>query len=98
MSNPPGYLGLAITFTAFWALCAGALGMYWIAAVAVMCRAAMAWMSGVWVMGSRDVKRYWWMIPARDLYAAVVWASGIWGSSVVWRGVRLRLSRDGRLN
>jgi len=33
----------------------------------------------------------------RDLFGFAVWVGGLFGSTVFWRGHRLRLSRDGRI-
>jgi ceramide glucosyltransferase len=38
-----------------------------------------------------------WLAPLRDLLQLVLWAQAFTGSEVVWRGVRLRVRRDGRL-
>ena len=49
------------------------------------------------MMRSRDAVRLWWLIPARDLFGFAVWLAGLFGSSVTWRGERLRLDRQGRI-
>jgi ceramide glucosyltransferase len=49
------------------------------------------------MMRSPDMVRLWWLIPARDLFGFAVWLSGLFGNSVVWRGERLRLDRQGRI-
>jgi ceramide glucosyltransferase len=60
-------------------------------------RMAMALAAGWFIMRSRDLARLWWLIPARDLFGFTVWLAGLFGSSVVWRGERLRLDRQGRI-
>jgi len=36
-------------------------------------------------------------MPFRDLWGFAVWAAGLAGSTVEWRGRRLRLDREGRI-
>jgi ceramide glucosyltransferase len=92
-----GYLGLPVTFATFWA-CVAACGGRWSVAMAVLAaRMLMALESGWFVMRSRDVLRWWFLIPLRDLFGAAVWAVALFGDSVIWRGQRLRLDREGRV-
>ena len=58
---------------------------------------AMATVSGWFIMRSRDVLKLWWAIPLRDLMSAAVWLVALFGNSVVWRGQRLGLDREGRI-
>ena len=41
--------------------------------------------------------RLWFLIPFRDLWGFAVWVAGLAGSTVEWRGERLRLDREGRI-
>ena len=38
-----------------------------------------------------------WLAPVKDLLQAVIWALAFLGNHVVWRGIRYRVERDGRL-
>lgn len=38
-----------------------------------------------------------WLVPVKDLMAAAVWAGAFLGSTVEWRGQKMRLTRDGTL-
>jgi ceramide glucosyltransferase len=97
VSNPAGYPTLPITFATLWAVVAAIAGN-WIAAAAILAmRTMMAFAAGGVVMGSRDALRLWYLIPMRDLFAAAVWAAGLFGRTVVWRGERLRIDREGRI-
>lgn len=92
-----GYLGLPVTFATFWAAAAACAG-HWQAALATLAvRMLMAFESGWMVMRSRDVLRLWFLIPLRDLSIAAVWAAALFGNSVTWRGQKLRLDREGRI-
>jgi hypothetical protein len=57
----------------------------------------MAIEAGWFVMRSPDVLRLWFLIPVRDLFAVAVWVVALFGNSVVWRGQRLRLDRQGKI-
>jgi len=92
-----GYLGLPVTNATLWAVIAAACGRWDLAAALLAVRMMMAITAGWFVMRSRDVVRLWWVIPARDLFGFAVWLAGLFGNSVVWRGERLRLNRQGRI-
>ena len=92
-----GYLGLPVTFGTFWALVALCLGHGAIAAALLAVRLMMALASGWMVVRHRDVLLLWFLIPLRDLFGAAVWAVALFGNSVVWRGQKLRLDREGRV-
>ena len=93
-----GYLGLPITNATLWAMIAVACGRWDLGIALLVIRLIMAFASGWGVLRSRDVLRLWWLVPARDLFGFSVWVAGLFGDSVVWRGERLRLDRDGRIH
>jgi ceramide glucosyltransferase len=92
-----GYLGLPVTYATVWAVVAAACGYWEIGLALLAVRMAMAMISGWLVVRSRDVLRLWWAIPLRDLMSAAVWLVGSFGHSVMWRGERLELDREGRI-
>jgi ceramide glucosyltransferase len=92
-----GYLGLPVTNATLGAGIAAACGRWDLAAALLAVRMVMAFAAGGFVIRSRDVPRLWWLIPARDLFGLAVWLAGLFGNSVVWRGERLRLDRQGRI-
>jgi ceramide glucosyltransferase len=92
-----GYLGLPVTFATLWAVVSAAFGRWDLVWTLLAIRMAMAIIAGWFVMRSRDALRLWFLIPLRDLYGAAVWCAGLFGSSVIWRGQRLRLDREGRI-
>ncbi len=93
-----GYLGLPITNATLWAAVAVACGRWDLGIALLAIRLVMAFASGWGVLRSRDVLYLWWLVPARDLFGFAVWVAGLFGDSVVWRGQRLRLDRDGRIH
>jgi len=97
VSRFAGYLGLPITNATLWAVVCAVFGRVDLAAGLVALRLAMAFAAGWWVLRSRDVLYLWWLAPARDLFGFAVWAAGLFGNSVMWRGRRLVLDREGRI-
>jgi ceramide glucosyltransferase len=97
VSKFAGFLGLPVTFATVWAVVAAALGDWRIAAALLAVRMAMAVAAGWFVLRSRDVLRLFWAIPLRDLFGAAVWIAALGGNTVVWRGKRLRIDREGRI-
>jgi len=93
-----GYMGLPITNATLWALLAAVSGHWTMAGILIAARIAMAITAGWFVLRSRDTLRLWWLVPARDLFGFAIWIAGLFGNTVVWRGMTLRLSRDGRIS
>jgi ceramide glucosyltransferase len=100
-SRAGGYLGLGLTFGAFWSCLtvAAACGAGWswaLLALTFFLRFAVAVVVGVRVLHDRTVSSSLWLIPMRDLIAFGVWVASFAGHSVMWRGDRFEL-RNGRL-
>ncbi len=92
-----GYLGLPLTNATVWAVLIAAFGRPDLAAWLIVLRIAMAFASGWHVLRSSDVLLLWWLVPARDLFGFAVWIAGLFGNSVMWRGRRLQLDREGKI-
>jgi ceramide glucosyltransferase len=92
-----GYLGLPFTFATLWVVVAAGLGTWRPALALLAVRMLMAIEAGWFVLRSRDVLRMFYLVPLRDLLGVAVWVAGLFGSSVDWRGQRLRLDREGRI-
>lgn len=89
-----GYLGLPVTYATFWALVCGS----WRLGLALLAiRLLMAIIAGYYKMRSFDVLRLFWLIPIRDLFGVAVWFAGLFGNTVIWRGRKLHLDREGRI-
>ncbi len=92
-----GYLGLPVTNATLWAVVCAVFGRFDLAAALLGLRLAMAFAAGWRVLRSRDVLFLWWLTPVRDLFGFAVWVAGLFGQSVMWRGQRLMLDREGRI-
>jgi ceramide glucosyltransferase len=97
VSRTPGYYGSLITHTIFWTLVAWAAHQWWAGGGALALRFAAAWIAGVAILEDAHAKRWFWLLPLRDLFGLAVWACGCFGSTVWWRGLKLRLDREGRI-
>jgi ceramide glucosyltransferase len=89
-----GYLGLPVTYATFWALVCGS----WRVGLAILLiRMIMAIEAGWFRMRSQDVLKLFFLIPVRDLFGVAVWIVALFGNTVLWRGRKLRLDREGRI-
>lgn len=60
--------------------------------VSASLRMVAAWMVSVRILGA---KVPWLLLPAQDVFGFAFWIAGFFGRSVVWRGRRYLLNRDG---
>lgn len=97
VSNFWGYAGLPVTFATVWAVVAALAGNVYLAEMVLALRVMMAIIAGRIVLGSRDTTLLWPLVPVRDLFGAAVWITALFGRTVVWRGRRLRLDGEGRI-
>ncbi len=92
-----GYLGLPVTNATLWAVVCAVSGRFDLAGALLGLRMVMAYAAGWRVLRSWDVLYLWWLVPVRDLFGFAVWMAGLFGNSVMWRGQRLVLDREGRI-
>lgn len=97
VSRPGGYYGSLITHATLWGLAAMAAGAWEAGAAALALRLAAGVAAGWGVLGDRMTLLLLPLIPLRDLWGFAVWLAGLAGSTVEWRGQRLALSRDGKI-
>lgn len=97
VSRTGGYYGSLVTQATLWALVAGAAGQWGTAAAVMTLRLAAGLLVGIRILGDRNVARWWFLMPVRDLAGFAVWLAGGVGSTVEWRGRRLRLDPGGRI-
>jgi ceramide glucosyltransferase len=92
-----GYLGLPVSNATLWSVALAAAGAWQPAAALLALRLAAGLAAGVLALGDRALLLRWPLIPFRDLAGVALWAAGLFGSTVLWRGVRLRLLPGGRI-
>lgn len=97
MSRGGGYLGLPLTNATLWSVVLAFAGFTWAALALFALRLVAGLLVGAGVLKDRRTLRDFFLIPLRDLWGAALWAAGLFGTTVIWRDLRLRLSRDGRI-
>jgi ceramide glucosyltransferase len=98
VSRPSGYYGYVVTQATFWASVAAVAGYWEIAAATLAIRLLAGLAASGCVLKDRNSTVLWWLMPLRDLFGFAVWLAAAFGKTVEWRGLRLRLTRDGRIH
>jgi ceramide glucosyltransferase len=97
VSRAAGYFGYVITNASVWAALAALAGGWPVAVATLAVRILAGVLTGVLALRDRNAAGYWFLIPLRDLFGFAVWVAGLAGSTVEWRGKKLRLTREGRI-
>lgn len=97
-SRPWGYIGQVFTHPLPLALLLCAVSPAWwpVLAVTAVLRAASAWATAGHVLGDSLTRRQWWLVPLQDAASFLVWCAGFFGNTILWRGRKYWLLRDGR--
>jgi len=93
-----GYLGQVFTNPLPLALLLVALRPSWwpLAALAVVFRAGAVWATAGHVLRDPLTGRLWWLVPLADMASFLLWLAAFFGKTIVWRGRKYLLLRDGR--
>ncbi|MBO3459272.1 bacteriohopanetetrol glucosamine biosynthesis glycosyltransferase HpnI [Aetokthonos hydrillicola Thurmond2011] len=102
VSRPWGYVGLIFTYGTVTSLLllitTGGSILSWIVLIITwIARLIVGWVVGVKILNDPVAKKYLWLIPIRDLISFAIWCYGFFGTTVEWRGRRLRLTKEGKL-
>lgn len=97
-SRPAGYAGQIFTYPLpILALLMSALPALWHLSIpTLVLRAAAAYAVSESVLHDPLCRRLWWAIPIQDLLSFALWIAGFFGDTIIWRGRRFRLLKDGR--
>ncbi len=97
-SRPWGYVGQVFTNPLPLALILWALEPHWWPAVAVAAafRAAAGWATAGYVLHDALTRNLWFLVPVQDVFSFVMWVAGFFGNTILWRGRKYYLRRDGR--
>lgn len=98
VSRRAGYYGYVVTNASLWCGLAALAGHWHIAVVVLLLRLLAGGIAGAGVLKDRQTLPWAFLIPARDLWGLAVWTAGLFGSTVEWRGQKLRLTCDGRIS
>ncbi|HUB34834.1 MAG TPA: bacteriohopanetetrol glucosamine biosynthesis glycosyltransferase HpnI [Bryobacteraceae bacterium] len=96
-SRPWGYVGQVFMYPLplvllVWAVRADAWPLVLVAAAM---RAVSAFATGGLVLHDPLLRRGWWLVPLQDIMSFAVWLASFFGNTIIWRGRRYHLSRDG---
>jgi ceramide glucosyltransferase len=97
-SRPWGYLGQIFTHPLPLALVLCAVSPAWwpMLTVTAVFRAIAAWATAGHVLRDPLTRRLWWLVPIEDAANLLVWCAGFFGNTILWRGRKYWLARDGR--
>ncbi len=95
-SRPAGYFGQFFTYPTAAGLCLIFLHPLWkiLLPLTILLRVGQAW-----AVSERTLKAAvpWLLLPIHDLLSFGFWVAGFFGNTVLWRGRRYLLNRDGTL-
>ncbi len=98
--RPLGHFGLIFTFGSVYALLLAAIWRSFsalsILIIVLVLRTVCAWLCAR-KLGDEEFPRRMHLLALRDVVSFFVWAAGYLGSTVKWRGRKLRLRKDGRM-
>jgi ceramide glucosyltransferase len=64
--------------------------------LAAVFRAAAGWVTARHALDDGLTRRLWWLGPVQDMASFLVWLAGFFGNTILWRGRKYALLRDGR--
>jgi len=98
-SRPWGYLGQVFTNPLPLALALWVIKPEWwpVAAAAAVFRGAAGWATAGHVLGDPLTRRLWALVPLQDAASFLVWIGGLFGRTILWRGRKYHLRRDGSI-
>jgi ceramide glucosyltransferase len=94
-SRPFGYIGQAFTMPLPWALLSVIIHPHWwfLLPIVLLIRAVAAHTVARSVL---NAKLDWALLPIEDLFGFCFWIAGFFGKTIVWRGRRYWLRKDGK--
>jgi ceramide glucosyltransferase len=97
-SRPAGYTGQLFTYPLALALLLWAVEPAWwpMFALTVVLRAVSVWATAGRVLRDPLTARLWWLVPLADVVSLVLWLAAFFGNTILWRGRKYLLLRDGR--
>lgn len=97
-SRPWGYVGQVFTNPLPLALLLCAAAPQWWPALAAttLLRAAAGVATAGFALRDPLARRLWWLVPVQDAMSFLSWLGGFFGDTIVWRGRKYYLRRDGR--
>jgi ceramide glucosyltransferase len=97
VSRGGGYAGLPLANATLWTLVAASAGLWHMALALAALRLATGFVCSVAVLRDSGAATDLCLMYFRDMAGLAIWAAGLFGSTVTWRGARLRLTAGGRI-
>ena len=102
VSNPRGHFGLILTFGFAYAvlflLATGFSIFGWQVLISVaLIRLTSSYIGAYKCLGDSEYLKRIYLFPIRDLLSPTIWISAYFSNTIIWRGRKLRLKRDGRI-
>ncbi|MBV9742408.1 MAG: bacteriohopanetetrol glucosamine biosynthesis glycosyltransferase HpnI [Acidobacteriia bacterium] len=97
-SRPWGYMGQVFTNPLPLAMILVLAKPSWwpVLVVTAAFRALAGWATAERLLEDALTRRLWWLVPFADLASFLVWLAAFYGNTIVWRGRKYELLRDGR--
>ena len=97
-SRPLGYIGQIFTNPLPLALFFGMTVPAWwpVLAIAALFRALAARATASRILQDPLTREHWWLVPVQDAASFVLWVAAFFGNTILWRGRKYELLRDGR--
>jgi ceramide glucosyltransferase len=101
-SDPSGYPKLIFTFGTVYSLLLiiltkGAIISWMLLTATWTVRLIMAWILGAKYLQDPAAKKFFWLAPGSDIIKFIFWCYGFFGTTIYWRGRKLKLSPDGKI-
>lgn len=96
-SRPAGYAGQVFTYPVPLALLLVLWAPQWwpLLAAALLLRGYNAWQTARRILRDPLTAAAPWLVPLQDVMSFGFWVAGLWGNTIVWRGQRYLLRKDG---
>jgi ceramide glucosyltransferase len=96
-SRPAGYVGQLFTNPLPLAifLCAARPEWWPVLVVTIVVRAIAGAATASWILHDRLTVRRWYLVPVQDMLTFLFWIAGFFGNTILWRGRRYKLMKDG---
>ena len=97
-SRPLGYVGQIFTNPLPLALlfCAAVPAWWPVLVLTAVFRALAARAAAIRVLQDDLTREQWWLVPVQDVLSFILWVAAFFGNTILWRGRKYRLLRDGR--
>jgi ceramide glucosyltransferase len=96
-SRPAGYVGQMFTNPLPLAilLCLARPDWWPVLMVTGVVRGLAAAAAASWILHDALTARRWYLVPLQDVLSFLFWVAGFFGNTILWRGRRYRLMKDG---